>query len=241
MFLITGDSWGCGEWQKKDNCWNLSHGGLGQYLEENNRPTINLSILGSSNQASIDRLKLFFDSGANRHLKNPLTPGTSDKIFFFQTQWCRDLGSKENNFPFDENIYHRYLSQTYYQLSKIYERYGIPIYIIGGASDTIWLEKFSLEYTGLTIACQSFTNLCINNTHIISSPYIGGIDEKAAEILKKNNPLMISTIETLIDESMSRFMLWRNHPEWFFPDGAHANRDGHKKLFKYLITNGFIN
>lgn len=244
--MIVGCSWGAGEWSNLQ----IRHGGLAQYLQESGHDVINLSVGGSSNYASLLRLKLFFDSHTNMYLKQPL--GSKDKILFFQTEWHRDylndiLGIHRHisNLPNDlEQVDVQTVCNLYYRLSELAQQYSVEIYLIGGCSDTIWLDKFEQEYPGLHIACQSMTNLCINDKHRIDSDnvFLGGITAPVAEYMRLHNNAAQTTkkILHLAHQYQVRHQLWKNHKQWFWPDGVHANRQAHLKLFQWLQNNSMI-
>lgn len=250
MYLILGDSWSQGEWSQETDAHHVTHGGLSQYLKESNRSVINIGSASSSNNDNVVRLRRFFDSGINEHLQQPLGSTVEDKILFFQTNWWRDFSplspqdDPQYNFvgTIDNEIQNRSLSRFYYQLSQISQSKQIPIFIIGGASDTIWIDKFSIEYPGISIACQSFTNLCINNEDRIAKPFLGGISVRAAERLIKIQPGSDTTslLEKLLDDTHTRLNVYKKNPDWFYPDGVHPNRKGHKKLFNLLINKHIV-
>lgn len=48
------------------------------------------------------------------------------------------------------------------------------------------------------------------------------------------------TMDQMINETFERKKPWEQHPQWFWPDGLHANRQGHRKLLAFLISQGHI-
>jgi hypothetical protein len=244
MFLIVGDSWGCGEWSLTGG---LAHRGLWQYIEDAGQKAINISTPGSGNLENFDKLRLFFEFGTNDNLQSPLGKSDSDKIIMFQTQWCRDLRHPRAPDLLVDDIFEteqRYISHFYYKLSELAEKYKVKICLVGGCSDTVWLDKFTYEYPGLEIACQSMTNLCINNCHRIQEPNFGGIDAGTVDnILERIGKFKGTTayyVKSLPEQTLNRIDLWKNYPNWFYPNGTHANRHAHKKLFQYLVDNQIL-
>ena len=243
MIIITGDSWGGGEWMSG----KLQHGGLSQYLDEHGHSVINLSEGGSSNLYSYSRLCKFFDSGASKYLPK------IDRVLFFQTEWIRDyrlrsdvrtinLDHSEWNFPvFDPNLKSIAVSRFQYCLSELAQKHDFQVGLIGGCADTRWIDKFEQEYPGLQILCQSMTNLCLNNEHRVDYP-VSGMTIKAFEYMKKNLKDIDSLAELIndLDLSIARSEVWRNNPYYFWPDGSHANRIGHKKLFDFIMSTDFL-
>jgi len=233
MILIVGDSWGCGEW---DNM-NITHNGLAQYIREDGTNVINLSLGGSSNWEIYERLQLFFDSGTYYHLNESI-----DLILIFQTEWHRDLNHQKITCA-KNHVAENAIVCWLYRLSEIATKNNVQIGLIGGCSDTILFDNFNKEHPGLFVACQSFTNLCINNdSQIVDPTFLIRPDEYLIPILK-DLYLKHSTVENFIndiDKGEIRNKLWRDHPEYFWPDGVHPNRLGHKKLFNFLKNSGII-
>ena len=157
MILICGDSWSCGEWENM----SVTHRGLAGYIsEQTSHQVINLGMPGSSNLNTIRVIQHFLN----------LNPSISiEKIIVFQTDYLRDIESIE----FDNHGYTQFkarrISNFYQNLSNLYKKHNTPVYVIGGLNDTFWLSKFSEIYQGVNIACQSFTNLLVNNCDRISS------------------------------------------------------------------------
>lgn len=240
MILIAGDSWGCGEWpQLYTGPTNILHGGVCQYLREFGRSVINISQGGNSNKDTLDQLNKFFDSGTGDFLSDRLTD-----ILVLQTEWYRDFSPATHYVDFDayfldtiDNTMHlRFVSRFYRGLSELAQKHNVSIKLIGGASDTLWLDQFEVEYPGVSVVCQSFVNLCINNNHRVDQENFS-ISSKASDFLKSRTTdiTVIQWIESLIDNTLTRQSILESNPYFFFPDGKHANRMGHKKLFDFLI------
>ena len=232
MILVCGDSWSCGEWENM----SVTHRGLAGYIsEETSHQVINLGIPGSSN---LDTLRVI------RHFLN-LNPSIPiEKIIVFQTDYLRDLESIE----FDNHGYTQFkarrISNFYQDLSNLYKKYNTPVYVIGGLSDTFWLSKFSEIYQGVNIACQSFTNLLVNNCDRISAP-VHSMYEQIYEPLitkVKNRSSQDEIIELInnIELGLQRSILFHNHKKLFYPDGGHPNRYGHRVLFEFLCKNKIL-
>lgn len=251
MIIIAGDSWGCGEWTTS----GLSHKGLEVYLQENGYQVENLSGPGGSNFETVNRLEEFFSQA--------VLDGTDKKIsgvFVFQTEWIRDfqnrlpdyltdfanLENKNNStcyfnpVEYSDTMIIHFLSRWQYCLSKLAVKYNKKIGLIGGCSDTMWLDNFTNEYAGLFIACQSFTNLCVNNNHRIQHPvYSTMANNVFLELCKKqSNTQQIKFLLEHVDQGLERLSVWKQHSQWFL--GSHASRQGHKKLFEYLLKENYI-
>jgi len=243
--LIAGGSWACGEWLRLDIRGNdpalaglngVSHKGLEQYLIDNGHNVYNISTPGASNtfikSAIINHLK-------SLSLKNNKNP---DKIIVFQSSYIRDY-----QFRFDEDwtnvteantLAHVWLARFYSALSEISKLYDVPIYLIGGCSDIMWLDQFEDIYPGLHIACQSMVNLIVNKDHRVRDPvlawYINDELSFVEELKKTLSADKLEDLFNLFDVGIERQNLLDLHPEYFFPDGVHPNRVGHKILYDFL-------
>jgi len=234
MIVVAGDSWGCGEWQHRI----VQHGGLAQYLAEDNYNVVNLSVGGSSNWDIYDRLKLFFDSNTPHYLIEKI-----QTILVFQTEWPRDIESFHPN-KVESLVGTDLISSWQFRLSELATEQQVRIGLIGGCSDTMYLDNFEKEYPGLYIACQSFTNLCVNNNHRIENPtYFCRPDDSLLPSLKDLYLKQHGTQDLLLadlENGISRLKTWEDNCDYFYPDGMHANRKGHKILYEFLQAQKFI-
>lgn len=238
MILICGDSWSCGEW---DNM-SVTHRGLSGYIsEETHHQVVNLGMPGSSNLNTIKTVQTFLNL-------NPLIK--IDQIIVFQTDYVRDTKYIDPGHLASQlqqgyiQFRARRISDFYYNLSSISKKYNIPVYIIGGLSDTVWVSHFSQIYQGVTIACQSFTNLLVNNCDRISVPVQSMYENTYQTFIDKiKNQSNLKEVEELInniDLGLQRSKLFHDHPTWFYPDGGHPNRRGHLALFEFLCKNKIL-
>jgi len=251
MILIAGDSWGCGAWKN----YKVYHRGLEQYLYDSGYSVVNISCPAGSNENTVERLDHYLDSytyqppiGSN----NPI-----NKIFVFQTEWHRaadqfrpgqgkqlvlrpDIADWfEFRKVFDDQ---KILIHFYNQLSHISQKHNIPIHIIGGCADTIWLDEFEKKRSpGINIACQSMINLLLEDCASIDRPVFAyEMPERYLTNAKQTNDLqLLDYVLDMVDAAQKRIKLFENNPDWF-PDAAHANHQGHKKLFDYLKKQGII-
>jgi hypothetical protein len=131
-----------------------------------------------------------------------------------------------------------YLSKSYYRLKDISDQYKVPIYLVGGVADTMWLDNWNDTYSGVEIICQSMTQLVLNNSHLIKHPvysWYGVNAEKTVKLLKQHLPQNeVESLIALIEQGFQRQSLVYENPEFFWPDGVHPNRKAHKKLFDFL-------
>lgn len=243
MILIAGDSWSVGEWSHSSNI----HNGFGQYLHDNGHFVCNLGVGGGWNGLSVSRLDSFLNS-------NTYNIDQISHIFVFQTEWIRDVLSSqypysnlfvEQDFDYDyQTLKNRVLSRFYHSLSNIATQVNKTIFIIGGASDTSWLDKFSTEYPNLEIVCQSFTNLLVNNNHRINDPVYSLYSRDHDRFVNKLKELYIDKDFRFVLDDMDlaskRIKIFNSNKEFFWPDFRHPNRKAHKILFDFINKNYIV-
>lgn len=239
MIIIAGDSWSVGEWAN----FRIQHNGLAQYLHDHNHTVINLSRGKFSNGEAINLLSYFLDT-------NPYLIKNISHIIFFQTEWTRDLDHMSQE-QVESNLSNGYqelkytmLTKTYQGLNFLCEKYGVKILLVGGCSDVQWSDDFNQDYPGLEIACQSMTNLLTNHDHRIDQPVYTVFLQTNQDLVKLiYNRVKSDDLKILLDDvdlSHKRLAVWKNPQGLFWPDGAHANRHGHKMLFDFLKQQGHI-
>jgi hypothetical protein len=249
MIVIIGDSWSCGEWDEYSQ--SITHTGLQQYLLDCQYPVINLGRGGDSNFGSYLRLRDFLKSGILQYIEK------ITHVLYFQTEWHRDYkpyynisNNQQNTWDFPKttnslqesnDLATQTICNWQYRLVDLAQQYKFQIGLIGGASDTIWIDNFAQEYPGLKILCQSMTNLCINNTHRIDKP-IYHVNGHLIDVIKNSLKDIKDTEELLsdMDSILFRRHQWRTNEKYFWPDGLHANRLGHKKLFDFIMESEFL-
>jgi len=229
--LIAGDSWACGEWQRTADDYDISHGGLADYLIDENYNVINLGQPGGGNIMATTRIDNFL--ATNKSIK-------ISSIIVFQTEWTRSIVTPEDAKLGYVHSQNKLMFKFYYQLSTSSQKFNVPVYIIGGCSDTMWIDQFSVKYPGVSIVCQSLTNLLLHNDHRITNPVystITGHPQSAdlIELLKKYVDLGdLKLLLDDVDRGDKRLQLWAKYKKFFWPDGCHPNRYAHKILFDFL-------
>lgn len=237
MILVAGDSWSAGEWQYTNNTHTTVHSGFCQHLIDKGLPLYNLSKGGGSNYETCQRLENFLSF--NRHHK-------VQSIIVCQTEWHRDsifYNQKDlkqlSQLGYD-GIKHQWISMFYRRLSYMSQQWSIPVYIVGGCSDTIWLDKFDEEYPGCKIVCQSWTNLILDGNSRIDNPVYSQfiINQDFTEFVKKNfKKRSLTLLLDDIDRGGHRRQLIKDNPDFFEPDGIHPNRFAHDILYKSCLEN----
>lgn len=212
-FLIAGDSWGCGEWGSDP--YEVKHTGLQHFLEQSGHEVKNISKGGNSN------------SGTFILLENSLqAEPVPDYIIWFQTDPLRDLRPYDN-FKNIVTIEHMQaiskvrLYLTYKKLNNL----GVKIYCIGGLSKlNIKLMK---DYKNLIPMIPSVKELCVPDhchSNIAFSDWIKFISKEFQDFDE-----LIS-----IKHEFDNFFENPSNKVFFWPDGVHPNRYGHKIIFDKL-------
>lgn len=237
--IIVGDSWGCGEWE--NDTYSVAHKGLEQYLLDDGYRVINASIPGGSNIRSL--ISLYEALATNDFCSNDI------RVFFFCTDWVRDLkkiphfidGLVSDDYRsefflihnYDKNFVHKVWYRLLEKLEKIANSKNIPIGLIGGCADTVDVGD---AHPGVYVACRSLTNLCVNDDDKVEQPVFGIFNSTQLENQLKSIIGKKITEDFLDDmqHANTRQLVWKNNKKWFYPDGVHANRSAHKKLFDFL-------
>jgi hypothetical protein len=237
MILIAGDSWSAGEWQYANNTHTTVHAGFGQYLMDKGFDVLNLSKGGGSNYETCQRLENFLSFNPTLKIKS---------IIVCQTEWHRDsiFYSKKDLqqlLPLGyDGIKQQWISMFYRRLSYLSQKWSIPVYLIGGCSDTLWIDQFEHEYPGCKIVCQSWTNLIIGSDSRLDVPVFSQfiINQDFIEFVKtKFKKRSVTLLLDDIDVGNKRRQLIKDNPEYFEPDGIHPNRHAHEILFKQCLEN----
>jgi hypothetical protein len=237
--IIAGDSYGCGVWEQDGP---VRHKGLEKYLTDNGHRVVNISESAISNLDIWKRLEIYFQRFPEQ---------TADIILVFQTEWHRDFKHVHswtevfthkdwNEFDSVEEIESQWISRFYTFLSELTTRKSIPIYIIGGASDTMWFDDMSLHYPGCSIACQSITNLLVHGNHRTSQPVFSCYSSpiQSNDLIKHiRSTIKSEHMESFVDNltrAYNRIMIQNENPDHFWPDGNHPNEKGHWVLYNFL-------
>jgi lysophospholipase L1-like esterase len=238
MILLAGDSWSAGEWDASRG--EILHKGVAQYLHDAGHHVINLGQPGGWNGLSVSRLDSFLR--LNTFINDKIS-----HILIFQTEWIRDFAHKDTYSTFEyQDLEHNYLdlknriiSRFYSRLTELAIKYNKIIHVIGGVSDAIWLDRFSDEYPGVTIACQSWTNLVLNQNHRIETPIYSLFSrmniESIAELKQHYSTKDFDLLLDDIDSGTARMLRLEHCKEFFWPDGGHPNRQGHRVLYDFLV------
>lgn len=211
--LITGCSYGCGEWN--NDPYGNTHGGIASYLTEKGYTVKNVSKPGANNCVALDNIK-------NIHKE-------FDHVIFLLTSASRDVNSY---FPYDSTISALDNADKIANrvIEEIYKACGSKTILVGALYKVPKNDfKFLAQFNGVDILIPDnrFPE-CYFNPHDLMSLHNGPshIDLKTfkKEILKCNDEHFWKTME--------------EHPKFYQPDGVHWNREAHRiitqEILKYL-------
>jgi hypothetical protein len=228
-FLIAGDSWACGEWgYNKTRDGSLTHPGLGQFMCDHDHLAINVGVPGGSNSQTAKQVKDFLTH--NKQLE-------ISAVLVFQTEWPRDTKFQKLDFV-QQCISQGYaflrdqlITNFYEQLSTLSLTFNVPVWLIGGCSDTWPPEQIDGQFPGVQVLCQSMTNLLLDKNHLVTNPVYSYNLTPITEYKKKFSSNDLEFLIQDIEKGIQRQKLWESSQRYFFPDILHPNRKGHKILF----------
>jgi hypothetical protein len=231
--IITGDSWGCGEWGDTGGKYTILHLGIEQYFTDSGYEVINISKGNNSNIDSLASLTNFLNS-------NQIT--ASDIILFIKTDPIRELR------PYDtftdeiiknngiNALINKLSSDLYHNIDVLAKKYNTKIYLIGGNSSLI---PFINDFKNLTPLVSSWVKLMFDNLKIISHDhfadrFIGPSDWTITNISIKSldKDFLHKIVNELYEIHTNTKLIFKELI--FHPDGCHPNRTGHKMLFDYI-------
>ena len=229
---IFGDSFANGE---TADIPKLNHLGLTQYLFDDGHFVVNFSRQGNTNNGVIEDYP--FHIRQNEHLK-------FDIALVFETESSRSTSDWINYIKSGMSVksVDTHMSKDYYEkLLTQQKQFGVPIYLIGGTTDTLSPEV--IKECGLKSACQSVVNLVLTGEHLIKEPILSFVFPLPAyDILDECEDLIDDKEYFLKIEKMGndRYQLMLDNPEYFYPDGVHPNRKAYKILFNHLKESNII-
>ena len=221
--LIAGDSWAFGEWIPNPSGVPLTeailHTGINFYLEQEGHQIVNCAYPGGSNLHSFNRVKYFLEQDK------------FDKIFWIQTDPFRDLRSTvEDHGSYKKDLYTKtfkeFLEKHDRLLENVYNKFNtlnVQINCIGGCS------RLNLDML------KNYQNLnpCIESVILLLYPNFDLPNIWISDWLEIDPPKTL--IDFLwIEEEKRNVLNTKKCAEYFWPDGNHPNRKGHKIMFDYL-------
>ena len=214
---IVGDSWGLGEWDstKPPYKYENTHKGLQFYLEEKGHIVTNLSRAGASNFEAYTQLE-------NSSYQN------FDHIIWFKSDPLRSVFSFTKEFSKHPNFDKLLELQTKDNDNqyKLFNQLGKKIICIGGAGKLDL--KIIVKYNNLIPFIPALTEHFIKE---YKHPKIWTSACWIDKISLKNGKHTIDMLNSMQEQKH----LLKNEKIYFWPDGEHLNRHGHKVLCDLLV------
>lgn len=222
MIIITGDSWGVGEWNK--SC-NLNGPGIGQLLMLHTTDgVINLSQGNFSNTQIANRLENFLQRWS---------ANDADTVYWIVTcpSRCVDV-----NYYIDtkdgilENSY-KILHKSLEKMNSIAEQHNIRIKLIGGLCD---LNSIDIKnYSKLEIVVPSWGELLDSSyqTFVLTPNYM----VEFGKLIKEKRSELLPEWLDVSNQITKKYQSWKKlSTTYFSTDGNHPDRFGHRVLRDYL-------
>ena len=205
--LITGDSWGCGEWDGLNVDYRVTHTGIEQYLRDDGYDVKNVSVGGNNNLQSLEAAK----------------SESFDHLIFFFTDPLRQATNEEFTIQSPMAII-----QNHTRHVCDYLQYFPKVTLIGGCVKV--KPQVNLDYV-----IPSVSELLVPGFK--DSPYMTSHEWEDHWIKIKRPSLKFKKeILDITDQAGRKYQLWKDNPDLFWPDGLHANRKGIRILYDHMLS-----
>ena len=221
MIIITGDSWGVGEFSQNAL---IVGPGIGSYVTKF-EPSTNLSQGASSNSQALDRLEYFL---------NRYTPVNEDIFIWIVSGPNRCIENLDNFLTSVQTIksgLRNILSSSLERANDLAKKHNISIRLVGGLCD---LTEVYSEYSNLEIVVPSW-GLLLNekyNHSIVEPAFIKDIFTK----IKQSYPHFLDEWVALATLAANKTRSWDGMKTTYFKsDNCHPDRSGHMFLLRTLF------
>jgi hypothetical protein len=223
MNIVSGDSWGIGEWgnDSTSNDPILTGPGIVQYFNLNSG-VVSLSRGGCSNQQSVAYLDEFL---------NKFKPSLQDVFYFIVTDPCRDPGCFDDLSGGIEQAIRTTIDRALNKLNELARTHNIQVNLIGGICDLDTVD--TLSYTNLKIAVPSWGKL-IDEKYVPSIFWGDGLrtlDQHNLEYLDLKKEWVSIADQCIKKQAM--FDTWKL--TGLSADRMHPGRRGHLVLRDFLF------
>jgi hypothetical protein len=231
--MIMGDSYACGEWNgnrggDRPSEYRVQHPGTQKYLADAGHRVITVADGGSSNWSQLDRISPHHPYQKDRNSGHNLAE--ADVVLWFMTDPLRDLTNQPTTMAdFQTRPDSLLRDSTEHLRGLVGDR---PVWIVGGVGRVPhWVQT---EYpTWRVIVPDLMGWLCpevqVSTVHLCRGWLYGHCE-----------PELMAHHEAE-EQRVSNF-IWRaehrtdcDGHRWFWPDGAHPNREAHRRLTQELI------
>ena len=235
-YIVIGSSWASGEWEWDATLGKrLTHRGLQQWLIDQGHDVLDLSRAGTGN---IDNARRLIFNIQRDDIKDV------QAVICFFTDFIKDWHQANNTdtsmFSSIVDVGRYFAQQAYDLLQEAAEIADTKVILVGSDVDVIVTDLPSR----VTVACQSFVNLCCNDQPEVEVPVLSMFDRSTIDLIrqlhKSTNSLQLADLLDHIDLGLARGKLLGQQQQWFWPDGIHANRQAHYKLLQFLQQNKYL-
>jgi len=236
--MIMGDSWARGEWGKgSDDQYQVLHPGTRRFLEEAGHSVISVADAGTSNWAQLDRISPHHSLQRNRDSGGNLAD--ADLVLWFVTDPLRDL--RDLNDLKDQDSWYTTMADFQTRPDSLLEGNmdtlrGLvgdrPVWIVGGVGVIpSWVQARHPRWRVIVPDLMRWLvpGSDVSVMHLNRCWRYENCDEELLDYHEKQ------------EQRVSNFR-WRaehrpasDEHKWFWPDGAHPNREAHRKLTQELI------
>ena len=221
MIIISGDSWGVGEWGSDPvNGIAITGPGIAQYFGMHNK-VVNLSEGGGTNGNAFLYLRTFLTK---------YKTSAHDIFYFIVTDPMRDTGCLDDLSQGIEQAARLQLDKFLKKLNNLANSHKIQINLIGGCCDLDTVDIVSYDH--LKIVVPSWGKL-IDKTYPSSIFWGDGIRQIDTTTLNcaklKDEWIRIADLTLKKEETFNRWCL-----TGLSSDGCHPNRYGHRILRDFL-------
>ena len=206
--LITGDSWGCGEWDGLNDDYRVTHAGIEQYLRDDGYDVENISIGGNNNLMSY-------------HLIND---NVFDHLIFFWTDPLRQATWEDFTHDGPMATVEKHTDLMMQRLDQFPK-----VTLIGGCAK---IQYYNYR-PNLHCVIPSFTELLVPG--FVDSPYMISHEwEDHWKNIRKPSDQFKREIVDISEQAEHKQSVWRKHPDLFWPDWYHANRQGIRIVYDHM-------
>ena len=237
LIALVGDSWGY--------CWTGRGPDLGtlpgiqDILQDQGHSVIDLCQAGSANYQSLQRLTAL-----------TVQP---DLIIFIQTEPIRDFYTglcDPNNSAraivdstkifemadahggLTAAMRHWLRTNTYQQLSDLQQRFGVPIWLVGGCS-CVYPKDVP---DNVAVPVPSWSSLLIDSIQDSLFQNTAQWMDHEYSLLVRNSPVLLSDWFTETKITVKKILAWHQDQQYFNPDDWHPNYQGHLRLVQCLFN-----
>lgn len=217
--VITGGSWGLGEWSwdQHGNYYN-SHAGLQDYMEQDGHAVTNVSHIMGSNRSAFAALKKALDER------------DYDVIVWLHNDPLRDLRPEYTSIKFEYTCYDDLMAASRRLQARAYEDFaslGQKVYCMGGCGklDTDAL----LGHSNLEPLIASIPEFLLDgyvHPELWASDWIRVVDRQ----------FDLDSLQKLLVNKAKQDSLGSkaSYKKFFWPDGHHPNRRGYRMVYDHI-------